>query len=133
MPDAIIRSTMKEIFPDALPAVEARHEIASRLKSAIESGLLRPGYRIKQQALANICNVSRMPVREALRALSVQGYLECQANKGCVVAAVLPNQTSIHSLQQLIAPLKSIYNLLESPEVRDQFEQKIIAQLRSAD
>jgi DNA-binding GntR family transcriptional regulator len=131
--DVLIQDILQEIFSVALPVIDVGHEIALRLKLAIESGLLKPGCRIKQQNLADICSVSRMPVREALRMLGVQGYLDNQTNKGYVVASALPNKISRTSFNDLIIPLKAIYELLESPEARTQFEMSIIQQLRSLD
>jgi DNA-binding FadR family transcriptional regulator len=127
----LTQDILQEIFSLALPARDVGHEIAFRLKSAIEIGLLRPGCRLKQQDIADICNVSRMPVREALRMLGVQGYLANQTNKGYVVAPALPSQISRTSFNELIIPLKTIYGFLDSPEARAQFELSIIQQLRS--
>jgi DNA-binding FadR family transcriptional regulator len=133
MRDVLTQEMLKEIFLGILPAVDMRHEISYRLKSAIESGLLNPGCRIKQQAIADICNVSRMPVREALRMLGVQGYLENQTHKGYVVASVLPSQSTMSSLKQLISPLKAMYDMLDSPEAQAQFELNVIQHLRNSE
>lgn len=129
----LTQEILKEIFQQALPAVGVGHEIAYHLKSAIESGLLKPGCRIKQQAIADICNVSRMPVREALRMLGVQGYLENQTHKGYVVAFVLPTQSTVSDFEQLISPLKALYDLLHSPEAQAQFELNVIQHLRNSE
>lgn len=51
--------------PIALP----RETIEEVLREAIMDGRLEPGERLTQQAIANAFQVSRMPVREALRSL----------------------------------------------------------------
>lgn len=131
MRDILIQETLQKIFLRTLPIIDVGHEIASRLRSAIEIGLLKPGSRIKQQDLADICNVSRMPVREALRMLGVQGYLVHEIYKGYMVAPDLPSKPLKTNFNQLIMPIKTLYDLLESPEARAQFEMRIIKELRN--
>ncbi|NVL30684.1 GntR family transcriptional regulator, partial [Pseudomonas syringae pv. actinidiae] len=55
------------------------------LREAIMDGRLEPGERLAQQAIANAFQVSRMPVREALRSLETQGYIAAQYHKGYLV------------------------------------------------
>ncbi|RMN12452.1 GntR family transcriptional regulator [Pseudomonas syringae group genomosp. 3] len=67
--------------PIALP----RETIEEALRGAIMDGRLEPGERLAQQAIANAFQVSRMPVREALRSLETQGYIAAQYHKGYLV------------------------------------------------
>ncbi|WP_259641311.1 GntR family transcriptional regulator, partial [Pseudomonas cannabina] len=52
------------------------------LRAAIMDGRLEPGERLTQQAIADAFQVSRMPVREALRSLETQGYIATAYHKG---------------------------------------------------
>ncbi|AVB12250.1 MULTISPECIES: GntR family transcriptional regulator [Pseudomonas syringae group] len=63
--------------PIALP----RETIEEVLREAIMDGRLEPGERLTQQAIANAFQVSRMPVREALRSLETQGYIATEYHK----------------------------------------------------
>ncbi|WP_122339461.1 GntR family transcriptional regulator [Pseudomonas caricapapayae] len=67
--------------------------IEDKLRAAIIIGRLQPGFSITQQSVANAFGVSRMPVREALRALEVQGYLYGAKQRVYVVAAAPSTQT----------------------------------------
>ena len=61
-----------------LPGIAAsspREMIEARVRAAIVDGRFKPGERITQQSIANLFNVSRMPVREALRMLETQGVV----------------------------------------------------------
>jgi DNA-binding GntR family transcriptional regulator len=51
-------------------------------------GVLPPGTRITEVSLATRYGVSRVPVREALRALESEGFVESRANVGSRVAAI---------------------------------------------
>ncbi len=56
--------------------------VAAEIRSAILSGSLPPGARLKQAQLAADLNVSRIPVREALRILESEGLIESTPGKG---------------------------------------------------
>lgn len=68
---------------------QARAVIEERLRSAILDGRLPPGTAVRQQELATLFGVSRMPVREALRQLEAQSLLQVVAHKGAVVAPLI--------------------------------------------
>lgn len=58
------------------------------LESDIFAGRLEPGERLDEQALAKRFDVSRTPVREALRQLASSGLVEMRPHQGAVVATI---------------------------------------------
>lgn len=60
--------------------------VADKLREAILRGHLRPGDRLDQNEIAKLLNVSRSPVREALRTLATEGLVEIQPHRSAVVA-----------------------------------------------
>jgi DNA-binding GntR family transcriptional regulator len=72
-----------------IPAHLARSVIEQTLRSAILDGRLPCGIALRQQDLADLFGVSRMPVREALRQLEAQALLNVVAHKGAVVAPLV--------------------------------------------
>ena len=72
-----------------IPANLARSVIEETLRAAILDGRLPSGVALRQQDLADLFGVSRMPVREALRQLEAQSLLHVVAHKGAVVAALI--------------------------------------------
>ena len=72
-----------------IPAHLARSVIEESLRTAILDGRLPCGTAIRQEALATLFGVSRMPVREALRQLEAQGLLQVAQYKGAVVAPLI--------------------------------------------
>lgn len=66
--------------------------IAHELREAIINGKLQPGDRLKQQALAKRFQSSLIPVREALRSLENENFIEIIPNKGAVVSALSANE-----------------------------------------
>lgn len=72
-----------------IPAHLARSVIEETLRAAILDGRLPSGAALRQQDLADLFGVSRMPVREALRQLEAQSLLKVVPHKGAVVATLI--------------------------------------------
>ncbi|MBT0667157.1 GntR family transcriptional regulator [Novosphingobium profundi] len=62
--------------------------VADVLAGRILSGALPPGMRIKQDELAAELNISRIPVRDALRILEARGLVSMRANTGARVISL---------------------------------------------
>lgn len=60
-------------------------EIVSRLRAAIISGRLELGSHLAESELAEQLDVSRIPIREALRELEQEGLVTRHPNRGCFV------------------------------------------------
>lgn len=60
-------------------------KIIKALKNKIASGELVPGVRINEIKLAEVFQVSRTPVREALLALEVEGFIEIRPRSGMYI------------------------------------------------
>lgn len=72
----------------------------------IVTGALLPGERLDEVSLAERFNVSRTPVREALRQLSAMGLVERRPNRGAIVAVVTPQHLA--SMFEGMAELEGI-------------------------
>ncbi|WP_156410350.1 GntR family transcriptional regulator [Bosea sp. Root381] len=59
--------------------------IARHLREAIMSGKIKEGLPIRQDEIAGLFNVSKIPVREALKRLEAEGLVIFQRNRGAVV------------------------------------------------
>lgn len=65
--------------------LSAQEEAYQYLLNAIRMGELQPGQRIVAEDFAEALDMSRMPIREALRRLSAEGLVAMRANRGAVV------------------------------------------------
>lgn len=75
------------------------------LRDRIIDGVYGPGYRMSQEDLAADLQVSRTPLREALRRLEADGFLIGAANRGMQVAPVANADTEQHyALRILVEP-----------------------------
>lgn len=66
--------------------MSAPDPLVDALYTLIRTGELSPGERVDQRAISERLNVSRTPLREALRALSADGILTRTPNAGYAVA-----------------------------------------------
>ncbi len=62
-----------------------RERIADRLRSDIVKGVYADGERLVEPKLAEMLGISRTPIREALRQLENEGFVEIVPRKGAVV------------------------------------------------
>ena len=94
--------------------------IAESLRQAIIEGHLSPGESLRQENLAKHFAVSRIPVREALRRLESEGWIELQRHRGARVTPLSAGEVrEIYEIRaslevtalQLAAPLHSAATL----------------------
>lgn len=62
-----------------------REQVAAILRNRILDGTIQPGERIKEIDISKEFNISRGPVREALRQIEQEGLVQYEANRGCTV------------------------------------------------
>ncbi|NJP03505.1 winged helix-turn-helix transcriptional regulator [Pseudomonas sp. hsmgli-8] len=104
--------------------------IALQLRTAIVEGILQPGDNLTQQAIANAFGVSRMPVREALRTLEAQGYLQGDKHKAYVVTDVSA-ATWPEDLPGLLRAVTEQYAACETEQARQVFGHQVMECLAS--
>ncbi|MDF1791346.1 MAG: GntR family transcriptional regulator [Thalassobaculaceae bacterium] len=76
------------------------------LRAAILDGRIPPGTPLRQEALAAAFDVSRMPVREALRQLEAQALLDFTPHKGAVVAEIsAQDQADTYLIRRALEPV----------------------------
>ena len=77
--------------------------IFDALREAIVEGSLHDGDTLRQDQIAGMFNVSRIPVREALARLEEQGLITTQRHKGAVVSSLsLDEITEMFEFRALI-------------------------------
>ncbi len=91
-------------------AIEAAHSqnlhetTFQKLRSLLVEGKIAPGSKLNERELAERLNVSRTPIREAIRRLAADGLVELIANRGAI-AVELSLEDVIHTFD-VIADLE---------------------------
>ncbi len=75
---------MAEII--SIPRQVLHQEVAVRLRQRIVEGHLAPGAKLNERELSELLQVSRTPLREAIKMLAAEGLVELLPNRGAVVA-----------------------------------------------
>lgn len=83
-----------------------RDVVYEGLKSAIVDGQIRTGSRIVEKRFADQMNISRTPVREALKRLEMEGFIEYVPNVGAIVKCI--DETDVLHLYQVKAVLENL-------------------------
>lgn len=65
-----------------------RRAVYDEIQRRIVDGRLQPGERIFEDQLAQALDVSRNPIREALQALELEGFVELEPRRGARVALI---------------------------------------------
>lgn len=96
-------TTVAERPPGYEPLARA---VTRHLRDAIFDGRLAPGARIRQEAVAQELGTSRIPVREALRQLEVEGLVTIVPHSGARVATLdFAECLEIYKIRERIEPL----------------------------
>lgn len=82
------------------------HQIAAHLRDQIIHDVLKPGERIREQPLSIELNVSRTPLRDALKILAVERLVDLPPNRGAIVTNL-----SIEEMRDLLRVYSSLEGL----------------------
>ncbi|HKS66215.1 MAG TPA: GntR family transcriptional regulator [Candidatus Acidoferrales bacterium] len=103
---------------NGIPRTSLTLAVADRLRESILRGEFQEGQQLRQDAIAATFQVSRIPVREALRQLEAEGLIKIIAHRGAVVSSL--SSEEIEELFEIRAVLEcevlrlSIPNLTEA-------------------
>ena len=75
---------MVEVIP--LPRQGLHQTVVVRLRQRIVEGHMAPGAKLNERELSESLQVSRTPLREAIKMLAAEGLVELLPNRGAVVA-----------------------------------------------
>lgn len=79
--------------------LQRRFKLANQILDVVREARFEPGHHLREQALADLLQVSRTPVRAALQLLAERGVLEARRNQGFFLAA---SPATIHRLEMEI-------------------------------
>ena len=76
------------MFDSPITKKTLREQMAEVLRKKILGGEIKPGERIVEADIAKELQISRGPVREALRQIEEEGLVSYKSHKGCVVKTI---------------------------------------------
>jgi DNA-binding GntR family transcriptional regulator len=100
-----------------LPRTVLHQEVAQRLRRRLIEGDIAPGTKLNERELSEALQVSRTPLREAIRMLAAEGLVELLPNRGAV--AVQLSAQDVADTFELIAGLEGLSGELAAQRIDD--------------
>ena len=104
-------------LPSTISRRYLHDEVVARLRELIVSGELEPRSRVNEAMLCKRFDISRTPLREAIKLLAAEGLLELLPNRGARIAALSPEE--IEEVLEVISALEGAAGELACGHVTD--------------
>lgn len=107
----------KSTLPNLGGAPTSSNVIAKHIRTAIVDGSFKEGEPIRQDEIGALFNVSKIPVREALKRLEAEGLVEFRRNRGVFVTML--SEPEIEEIFEVRAILESAAIQQSVPKMTD--------------
>lgn len=92
--------------------------IAAHLRELLTQGSLKPGSKLNERELCEMLNVSRTPLREAIRLLAAEGLVVLEPGRGAF--ALMLSDADIAHTFDVVASLEGLAGELAAKRITDQ-------------
>ncbi len=101
----------------SIPRQVLHQQVATRLRQRIVEGLIAPGAKLNERELSTQLQVSRTPLREAIKMLAAEGLVALLPNRGAVVAQL--HMQDVIDTFELMAGLEGLSGELAAQRITD--------------
>ena len=101
----------------SIPRQVLHQEVATRLRQRIVEGQIAPGAKLNERELSEQLQVSRTPLREAIKMLAAEGLVELLPNRGAVAASL--SEQDVADTFEVIAGLEGQSGELAAQRISD--------------
>jgi len=101
----------------SIPRQVLHQEVATRLRQRIVEGQIAPGAKLNERELSELLQVSRTPLREAIKMLAAEGLVELLPNRGAVAASL--SEQDVADTFEVIAGLEGQSGELAAQRITD--------------
>ena len=107
--------------------------VYQELLASIRDGKFHPGERIEEASVAKALNVSRTPVREAIRRLQSEGRVTIEPQRGAVVAELNRQEVAeLYALRQRIEGIAAGFAAQHASEPEIEMMEEILERSKDA-
>lgn len=99
----------------SIPRAALHEQVAMRLRQMLVEGEIAPGAKLNERELAQVLQVSRTPLREAIKRLAAEGLVELLPNRGAV--AVSLGEQDIMNTFEVMAGLEGLNGELAAQRI----------------
>ncbi|MDB5899538.1 MAG: GntR family transcriptional regulator [Ramlibacter sp.] len=99
----------------AIPRAALHEQVAQRLRQMLVEGRVAPGAKLNERELSELLNVSRTPLREAIKMLAAEGLVELLPNRGAI--AVSLTESDVQNTFEVMAGLEAMSGELAAQRI----------------
>ena len=89
----------------SIPRAALHEQVAHRLRQMLVENRIAPGAKLNERELSEVLQVSRTPLREAIKMLAAEGLVELLPNRGAI--AVELSETDVLNTFEVMAGLEA--------------------------
>lgn len=101
-----------------IPRAALHEQVAQRLRQMLVENRIPPGAKLNERELCEALNVSRTPLREAIKMLAAEGLVELVPNRGAIALALTENDVA--NTFEVMAGLEALSGELAARRVTDE-------------
>ncbi|WP_395685953.1 GntR family transcriptional regulator [Caenimonas koreensis] len=99
----------------AIPRAALHDHVAQRLRQMLVENHIAPGAKLNERELAEVLQVSRTPLREAIKMLAAEGLVELLPNRGAI--AVSLTEADVVNTFEVMAGLEGMSGALAAERI----------------
>jgi len=101
----------------AIPRAALHEQVTQRLRQMLVEGHIAPGAKLNERELCEVLNVSRTPLREAIKTLAAEGLVELLPNRGAI--AVELTERDVLNTFEVMAGLEGMSGELAAQRITE--------------
>ncbi|WP_298928631.1 GntR family transcriptional regulator [uncultured Ramlibacter sp.] len=101
----------------SIPRTALHEQVALRLRQMLVESRIPPGAKLNERELAEVLQVSRTPLREAIKMLAAEGLVELLPNRGAI--AVSLSEADVLNTFEVMAGLEAQSGELAAQRITD--------------
>ena len=101
----------------SIPRTALHEQVAQRLRQMLVENQIAPGAKLNERELSEVLQVSRTPLREAIKMLAAEGLVELLPNRGAI--AVELNEADVLNTFEVMGGLEALSGELAAQRISD--------------
>jgi DNA-binding GntR family transcriptional regulator len=101
----------------SIPRTALHNQVTHRLRQMLVENVIAPGAKLNERALCESLNISRTPLREAIKALAAEGLVALLPNRGAVAVAL--TEADVRHTFEVMAGLEGQSGMLAAQRITD--------------
>ena len=101
----------------SIPRAALHEQVAQRLRQMLVENQIAPGAKLNERELSEVLQVSRTPLREAIKMLAAEGLVELLPNRGAI--AVELTEADVLNTFEVMAGLEALSGELAAQRITD--------------